>query len=180
MIMFTGMSLDCAINSSTAQTLVYVHSNKTSLKAYKGNYFSIAYPGNFRINADEFSSADEASFVSPDNKVEFFVYSPLWGGTPAQYLKFADSETLIGERSEKHTQDDPVYDQKLIRRITLKARDGSYFRSFVHTRQRNSDFSAKTSELDLVFGIKYKDKISYDHYRDAYVRFKNALVQYAD
>ena len=180
-------------------------------KAYQGNFFTIEYPENFTphpltprkrydINnhANEiagvtpklppeyhyFVETNEAYFTSPNKEVTFFVYSPLWGGNPKNYLAVADNEVLVDEQKTKGLNTSPYdgkdYDQVLTRSATIKAKDNSYYRSFIHTRKRSSDFTLGVSNIDEVFGIKYKNKDAYDQYRDAYLAFKKSLMKSGD
>ena len=179
-------------------------------KAYEGNYFSIEYPKNFkpkpltprrRIDINnrykpegvtpklppkyhDFIETNEAYFTSPNKEVIFFVYSPLWGGDPKNYLVVAPNEVLVDEKKTKGLNTSPYdgkeYDQVLTRRVTVKAKNNSYYRSFIHIRKRSSDFTLGVSNKDEVFGIKYKNKKVYDRYRDAYLAFKKSLDKSAD
>lgn len=164
--------------------------SSTELKRYTGNNFAIEYPAEFSARAgkkhsrDDYQAGDEAFFTSPDKYVEFFVYSPLWDGKPDYYLEVAKTEILLDEKISKTKNNDPFVDKALDQKIThwlsVKAKDDSYFRSFVHTSLRSSDASLKIAGIDTVFGIKYKNKQSYDKYKTAYIAFKQSLQKVAD
>lgn len=148
---------------------------------YNGTWFDIEYPDNFTAspttptniyNGLESVFTDEATFTSPDGAVEFFVYSPLRIGNPASYLETSETEELV---SEKTDEGGSGYDKTIVRWVTVKAKDGSYFRSFVSIRGQ-----VGFSEVHHVFGIKYKDNASYKQFRDAYASFKESLNQYSD
>lgn len=157
-----------------------------SVAYYRGFYFEIAYPKNFIAKPLEPVSqydgfvveTDEAYFGSPDGAVEFFVYSPSWSGRPKNYLKILPTEKLISQENKKQVKVGAYRDQVLIGWTTVKAKDGSYTRSFVHIKNRKSDLS--DSDLDRVFGIKYKSQAAYDQYREAYHAFKKSLKQFSD
>ena len=168
---------------------------KLTKLTYLGSYFSIDYPKDFSVTIEKpvdydaagdanFDPYDEAYFTSPDQQVEFYVFSPLWGGKPQSYLDVASNEELIGEQTTKDLDTDPYRDKNrdllLTRRATVKAKNGSYFKSYVQTKKRSSDFTRKVVDLDLVFGIKYKNQKSYEKYRDAYLAFKKSLIQLSD
>jgi uncharacterized protein YcfL len=155
---------------------------------YRGSWFDIKYPQNFTArptgpttvnNGNSFIQTDEAYFESPDRSVEFFVYSPLWAGNPKNYLEITKTEELVDEKTEKskalpgQLQDT----ERVIRWVTVRAKDGSYYRSFVSIREQ---VAQGHSELHHVFGIKYKDNTGYERYKDAYIAFKESLRQYAD
>jgi len=59
--------------------------------------------------------------------------------------------------------------------VTIKAKDGSYYRSFVSIKEQ-----VTPAVVHQVFGIKYSNKESYEYYKKAYLNFKGSLVQYSD
>ena len=136
---------------------------------YKGTWFDIKYPKEFTPS----SIADEARFLSPDGTVEFFVFSPQWGGNPVDYLTTKASEELVSEKTDTTGAD---LKKKIVRWVTVKAKDGSYYRSFVSIKAQ----VGTGSDLHYVFGIKYENDAAYQQYRDAYIAFKASLSQYAD
>lgn len=149
---------------------------EVELSVFKGNWFDISYPSNFNsrptqplVEAEDYSfiETDEAFFLSPDEQVEFFVYSPQWGGNPLNYLELAENEE---PESEKTTVDE--IDPSIISKwVTYKDKNDQYFRSY---------YSKETESTHLVFGIKYSDQASYDFYKEDYTAFKKSLIQYAD
>src|SRR3989339_1574650 len=79
---------------------------ESNLTRYQGTWFSIDYPNTFiatptcpteLYNGIEMVKTDEARFLSKDASVEFYVYSPLWGGKP-DYTFIKDSEELIDQK----------------------------------------------------------------------------------
>jgi hypothetical protein len=165
-------------NDSAAKkdTAVVVQNNVShDVEKYNGTWFSISYPGDFTASPTgptgstsdyTFVETDEAKFISPDGEVEFFVYSPQWGGDPASYLNTAANEKMISEKADSTDKASGI-----TRWITFTDVSGKYTRSVT---------SIKTESTHLVFGIKYKDAKAYDKYKDAYTAFKKSLVQYAD
>lgn len=143
---------------------------------YKGLWFDIEYPQNF--SARPAVQTDEAYFLSPDGTVEFFVFSPLWAGDPENYLTIAPTEELVSEKTEeiKEAEKPGQYGDKITHWVTVKAKDGSYYRSFVSIREQINT----GSEIHHVFGIKYKNDTAYQKYRDTYITFKESLRQYSD
>lgn len=149
-------------------------------KTYFGNYFKIAYPKDFKANPDgpilndgNLIDTDEATFISPDGTVEFFVYSPQWGGTPKDYLEIKENEKVVSEdmQMKDKTLGDQTIDVLTTKFTTVKDKNDKYTRSIM---------SQKTESTNLVFGIKYKDQASYDKYKAKYITFKKSLVQFAD
>ncbi len=149
---------------------------------YNGNWFSISYPKMFKaqpiepvifINNYIYVETDEASFSSENEEVEFFVYSPQWGGNPHAYLKATNREEIISKEEESNQGDfdEENASEYTTSYITFKEVSGKYTRSVV---------SIKTATTHLVFGIKYKNLKSYNKYKEDYLKFKTSLIQYAD
>lgn len=154
---------------------------------YSGSWFDITYPSDFVIrptapvfenNGVNCVQTDEAFFTSPDGNVEFFVYSPQWSGDPENYLQVAAGEVKESDKSEtKKEADHPgQLGDKTVRWVTVRAKDGSYRRSFISIRAQ----IGTGSDVHHVFGIKYRDDASYQKYAAAFATFKQSLRQYAD
>ncbi len=134
----------------------------------KGAWFEVKYPSTFKVHGSQTSSPgayDSVFFTAPDDSVEFYVFSPQWNGKPTD-IEIKASEVLVSQDSEKHGE-------KTIRRVTVKARNNSYSRSFEDTE----DSATNTRK---VFGIKYRNQDVYGRYRQAYLTFKQSLTQFAD
>jgi len=168
-------------DKDTVNTIVTNVNNKpekyeisTEIKTYKGSWFDIEYPSNFIATPNKpiieeeinYVETDEAFFQSPDQEVEFFVYSPQWGGEP-DYFKLASNE---GIESEEEAIDE-IIPTTIITWVTIKDENENYWRSYYHK---------KTESTDLVFGIWYKSQTAYERYKPQYTAFKKSLVQYAD
>lgn len=137
---------------------------------YKGAWFDIEYPSDFKVENSLKSSTnsegfDSAFFTSPDGKVQFYIFSPQWSGKPEE-VKIQENEKLVESKSENHNG-------IFIKRWTVAAKDGSYYKSF-------EESSEAEGTINKVFGIKYASKKDLEHYRDEYLHFKNSLKQYAD
>lgn len=145
------------------------------LKTYKSGYFSVEIPHNFTVTK---INDDEATFTSPDQKVEFFVYSPLRGGKPELYLDVKQNEKEISEKSTKTFK--PSVHRNHIQNWwkTLQDKNGRYTRSFMY--QRACHGAAFEDCFGLAFGIKYKNKQAYNQYKQTYIAFKKSLQQFAD
>lgn len=146
------------------------------MDTFNGQWFSIAYPEDFIPHPDlpldtfddyEYVVTDEAVFAAPNGDVEFFVFSPQWGGNPESYWDALPNEEI---ESEKTTVDE-IDPNRVYRWVTFKDKKGIYQRSY---------YSKRTESTHLVFGIKYKDQATYDAFKPAYDAFKNSLQQYAD
>jgi hypothetical protein len=151
-------------------------------KLFQGSWFDVQYPKDFKASLSDmieqtkndagYVQTDEVSFISPDQSVEFFVYSPMWSGDPLDYLNIKPNEEKISEKIDEKNIDKES--KEIYKYVTLKAVDNSYLRSYVSIK------GTGTSETHHVFGIKYKDQASYQKYRQDYIDFKNSLVQYLD
>lgn len=143
-----------------------------TLRVYKGAWFEIKYPAAFRVGPSQRSSSgqgyDSVFFTAPDGSVEFYVFSPQWNGEPGD-IEIKASEVLVSQTSEKGHD---INGDKTVRRVTVKARDNSYSRSFEDTEWDNN--------TRKVFGIKYRDQSAYNRHRQTYLTFKQSLTQFAD
>lgn len=164
-----------------------VKEENESNSSYNGSWFSVKYPKEFNASPTSptttltedrhgealeapytFVRTDEVTFTSPDDKVEFFVYSPLWGGSPKNYLEVTENEKIISDTTKKDK--DPNWG-RTHRWVSFEDKEGKYKRAFHHM---------KTENTSLVFGIKYADQVSYDKYKEDYLAFKGSLMQFAD
>ena len=150
-------------------------------KVFKGSWFDVKYPANFiprpispagTRNGQATIVTDEAYFASPDEAVEFYVFSPLWGSDP-DYIQVKANEILVDEKTQTTGTG---FDKKITRWVTVKANDGSYLRSWVSYR----DQVGTGSDTHKVFGIRYKNSSTYNKHLNQYLAFKNSLQQYAD
>lgn len=149
---------------STRQTLA----SQGGWRTYKGAYFEVKYPAGFRVRpslrSDE--NPDSAFFTAPDGSVEFYVYSPLWNGEPTDIEINEATESYVAQNTEEKGG-------IKIRRVTIRAKNGSYTRSFEDTENTNTNNRT-------VFGIKYRDQKVYEKYRQSYLTFKKSIRQFAD
>ena len=137
---------------------------------YEGAWFEIRYPPGFRVRPSQPSASangyDSAFFFSNDGTVEFYVFAPQWNGMAQDIEIDATTETLVSQNVTRSGN-------KRIRRVTIRAQDGSYLRSYEDTE----DVVTNTRKI---FGIKYVNAAAYNRYRQSYVTFKASLVQFAD
>lgn len=139
-------------------------------QVFKGAWFEIKYPPGFTVTPGPKSSTsvqgyDSAFFLSPDQTVEFYVFSPQWRGMPEIDL---DPATEVIVSKEVKTKNNITVTQ-----VTVKEKTGKYLRSWL-------DREDNLSNTRTVFGIKYRDMPSYNKYRPDYLIFKNSLRQFAD
>jgi len=140
-----------------------------SWRVYEGAWFKIKYPAAFAVHPSQRNSSgeghDSVFFTAPDGSVEFYVFSPQWNGEPND-IEIKTGEVLVSQNSEKRGE-------KTVRRVTIRARNNSYSRSFEDTE----DSATNTRK---VFGIKYRNQNAYSSYRQTYLTFKQSLTQFAD
>ena len=141
--------------------------NKQSWSTYTGAWFKIEFPPGFEVRP---SLDDSAFFISPDKKVEFYVFSPQWNGEPTDFVFTSQSEKEIAREEQKSEQ--KIVPGFTVQWVTVKAKNGSYWRSWVDKETENN--------TRTVFGIKYQNQEVYKKYKEQYRRFKGSLIQYAD
>ena len=137
---------------------------------YKGAWFDVKYPKGFRVVPRQKSSSyvgeyDAVSFISPDGKAEFYVYSPQWSGT-ATWITLAKGEKVVGRSTQSSKKATVTF-------VEVKGPGGKYYRAW-------ADSKDKVSGTRHVFGFKYASKSVYNTYRPKYLLFKTSLKQYAD
>jgi len=172
----------CPTDPSIDPDNPYSPKYRMRVKKHQGAYFSIKYPEDFEVRTPY--SEDEAYFVSKGKNVEYFVYAPLWGGEPEAYLKMKSNEKRISEKILKGKNTNPNRDKdrdvQITKWVSFAAKDGSYTRSYVHIKRKSSNATLKMSDIDLVFGFKYKNDTAYKIYVNAYKLFKKSLEQSSD
>lgn len=148
--------------------------SRATSSTFKGAFFAISYPSDFKVRPSKFNSpntpdypaVDSAFFTSPDGTVEFYVFSPLWNGTPNDIVLSDSTEEVVSRKIEEK-------DGVIIRRATVRAKDYSYYRSI-------EDVENTKLNTRRVFGVKYKNQHAYDEYKQKYLKFKNSLEQFSD
>jgi hypothetical protein len=140
-------------------------------KKYRGAWFEVHYPANFKIQNSLQSSGmphefDSAFFASPDGKVRFYIFSPQWAGETPDIAWKPAFET---EKTDK-TETSNGFKKRW---FTFTPRKSGFTRSYVETKNEEET-------VRWVIGIEYADKKSYDKYQSAYLKFKQSLKQFAD
>lgn len=143
--------------------------SSTQIKTFQGAWFKVKYPADFiahgSMAANSSDEFDSATFTSPDNTVEFYIYSPQWNG-----------EAIDISLKSNETQGSSKHDDSKTRHVewwTIEAKDKSYTRSY----QKTTD---KSSNTISIVGLKYKNQESYKKYKEQYLDFKASLIQFAD
>ncbi len=140
---------------------------------FKGAYFEVKYPSQFKARALESSSrnaASAATFTSPDGSMQFYIFSPQWGGDPPGIALNSAGETETARKTEKGRSSgvDGTFTW-----YTIVANDKSYTRTY-------QDFVATDKSIRWVIGMKYTSDAALQQYRAHYGRFKASLRQLAD
>jgi hypothetical protein len=156
---------------SCAKKPIIKTTNSDEWKVFRGAWFDIRYPQNFRPRPSLKSpsapgSYDSVFFISSDGLAEFYVFSPQLGGSPIDILPRECCEEIVLEKKESPTG-------KNIRWVTLKAADSSYQRSFV-------DVYNTVTNTRHAFAIKYSSRDAWQRYEKEYNTFMQSLVQFGD
>jgi hypothetical protein len=144
---------------------------RSAWRTYKGAWFEIKYPATFKARASLKSISfdgqyDSAVFTAKDGSAEFYVFAPQWNGKPTDIEIDSRKEEFVSQQADhKGTI--------TVRRVTIRAKDGSYTRAFEDTE--NTDLNIRR-----VFGFKYKNRATYNKYRGQYLTFKRSLQQFSD
>jgi hypothetical protein len=173
LLRLTGLGFACFI---TILSIISECRGEGKWLTYKGAWFEIRYPAAFKVKPAQKSATstkgyDSVYFSSPDNNVIFYVFSPQWQG------KLRESDVEIDPNHEELIEQNVTQEKdqagnfKTVRTITAKAKDNSYARAI---RDETTDTTR------LIFGIKYRNKESYDKYYNNYLLFKKSLQQFAD
>lgn len=146
-------------------------SPKSAWRTYKGAWFEIKYPATFKARASLESISfdgkhDSAIFTAADGSAEFYVFAPQWNGKPTDIEIDTSKEEYVSQQVEQKGTIN-------VRRVTIKAKDGSYTRAFEDTE--NTDLNIRR-----VFGFKYRSQAAYAKYRNQYLAFKKSLQQFSD
>jgi hypothetical protein len=145
--------------------------NKPATKTFKGAWFDIRYPAEFKAQPSLESSGvpgkfDSAYFSSQDKSVRFYIFSPQWGGLNPDINLNPLTEKLAAEETKKSAG----LNQKSYTIVPTKS---GYTRSYVETT--NEDATVR-----WVVGIEYASEAAYKRHRKAYLAFKASLRQFAD
>ncbi|HEX8552838.1 MAG TPA: hypothetical protein VF681_14920 [Abditibacteriaceae bacterium] len=147
-------------------------------KLFKGAWFDVRYPAGWTAKPGQKSETsdtgvDSARFVSPDNRAEFYVFSPMWNGTP-QNIYNLKNEVVVARRVQT-TPEDVKRGISGMRVIwtTVRAKDNAYLRSIL-------DRESLSHNTRNVFAFRYRNDATRRKYAPAFERFKKSLRQYLD
>lgn len=138
---------------------------------FRGAWFEVDYPADFEARGSILSETagdgtfDSAIFTSPDGEVEFYIFSPLWGGEPDD-IDLTEGEKLSASEENKS-------EKNIVTFWTISGPRNSYLRSYQKTRNPQENTTR-------IVGIKYKNRKAYNRYKKQYLAFKFSLRQMAD
>lgn len=151
------------------EALLVVHPYRSGWLPFRGAWFMVEYPAHFTVTPREISASsagyEAASFLSPDGLVEFYVFSPQWGGQ-SEWVRLQPGEKEIARSVDGS-------DKRTTTQVTYAGPQRSYERAWIEIRDT-------LSNTNWYFGFKYRDKSALDRYRPMYLQFRDSLVQYAD
>jgi hypothetical protein len=137
---------------------------------FTGAWFKVTVPPDFiakpSMKSNSGNGYESAFFDSPDGDVEFYIFSPQWGGDPTDIGVDQNIEKINSTTTQKSRN-------KITTWSEISAIDGSYLRAYQDTKSQNGS-------NHWVIGLKYKSQMAYDKYKQAYLAFKKSLVQFSD
>jgi len=153
----------------TFSMILFYQVTLAQIKLFNGGWFDIQYPSNFiakgSLKSKTADGFESAIFKSPDNLVEFYVFSPQWNGE-ANDILLTSNEKISSSKFEVNGEIETKW-------WTISAKDGSYQRSY---QQKIN----KSQNTNWIIGIKYKNSLALEKYKKEYAFFKKTLNQYAD
>ncbi len=130
---------------------------------FRGAGFEVNYPASFKAHGAPGSlelNLESVFFTSPDNLVEFYIFSPIHKGGVANDIALKANEKLApGEVSNGKTT--------IAKYWTIIAKDNSYERTY------QESIDVKTGD-NWVIGLKYKNQAAFNKYRNEYLAFKKS------
>jgi hypothetical protein len=138
-------------------------------KIFNGAWFDINYPSNFiakgSLKSTTSDGFESAVFKSPDNLVEFYIFSPQSGGEA--------TDILINPKEKLSSSKSQIIGDVETKWWTITSANGFYSRSY---QQKYN----KSQYTKWIIGIKYKNSSALEKYKKQYALFKSSLKQYAD
>jgi hypothetical protein len=129
----------------TISLIVSTYAADKELSTYKGAWFDIQYPANFKVrpalkSSSSASGYDSAFFTSPDGAVEFYVFSPQWNGDPSEDVAINLAEEVYDAQKQEEKNG------KQVRWVTISAKNQTYTRSYVDTEDTISNTRLVSSQ----------------------------------
>ena len=151
--------------------LPFLSVSSKDASVYKGAWFEVSVPKGFTAKPSQKSEGvpgkyDSVYLISPDKKVKFYIFSPQWSGEASDIAINSDTETEQDVKTDKKKN----ITQKW---YTYTNKKTGAARSYHETV--NEDGPTKH-----IFGFEYADSASQKKYKDAYLKFKKSLKQFAD
>jgi len=98
--------------------------NHSGNKTFRGAWFEVWIPSGFTVipsikSSDDVQRVDSAFFRSPDKLAEFYIFSPMWNGTPGDIVLNKETEKLNFSETRRSGG-------KTITFYTIQAKNKSY------------------------------------------------------
>lgn len=139
-------------------------------KKYRGTWFEIQYPGNFRIIPSLQSAGVPGAFGSvffelPDRAVRFYIFAPQWAG---------ENPDIALKDTEETNQPDKKENKDGFRKVwyTIRPKQTGRTRSYLETTNEEGT-------VRWAIGIEYANRKVYERYLPQDDRFKTALQQFS-
>jgi hypothetical protein len=129
---------------------------------FRGAGFEVNYPASFRAHGAPGAlelNPESVFFSSPDNLVEFYIFSPMHKGVATDIALKSNEKLAPGEVSNGKTT--------IAKFWTIIAKDNSYERTY------QESIDVKTGD-NWVIGLKYKNQAAFNKYRNEYLAFKKS------
>jgi hypothetical protein len=129
---------------------------------FRGAGFEVNYPASFRAHGAPGTlelNPESVFFSSPDNLVEFYIFSPMHKGVATDIALKSNEKLAPGEVSNGKTT--------IAKFWTIIAKDNSYERTY------QESIDVKTGD-NWVIGLKYKNQAAFNKYRNEYLAFKKS------
>lgn len=147
---------------------------------YSGAWFTIKYPRGWKATASHLpgegggyrKNTDAAFFTAPDNRAQFYVFSPQWNGAPTGAYVQPKIEVMVSRKQSTSTAN-PLKNRVISRWWTIRAKDHSYTRSVV-------DVTNMTRNSRLTFSFRYSDARAQREFAPIFAHFKQSLRQSHD
>jgi hypothetical protein len=146
----------------TAIAVFFALQVTAQVNIFRGPGFEISYPTSFKSHGAPGSldiNPESVFFSSPDNLVEFYIFSPMGRGVANDIaLKSNEKQSAVQATNGKATN---------AKFWTITAKDNSYERTY------QESIDVKSGD-NWVIGLKYKNQAAFAKYRNEYLAFKKS------
>ena len=153
-------------------TFVINQSSQSQIKwkKYKGTWFDIKYPSDFKPNR---VTDNSVFFTSKNGDVEFYVFSPMWSGHPEEIKLDKNLESVVETKNDAY-EEDGIKGTYIFQKIIAK--DSSYSRDVILYYNENS-----TDNCSKAYCMKWSSDNEQHNYHDAFLnKFIKSHIRYLD